>query len=81
VGIKERTEKKKEYSVKKIADEQEYGKGAERKGSELTSGTVKLMAIFLQEEDRRLGRLVKKAFVEVLGVLGWCRRRESGFGL
>jgi len=21
---------------------------------------------------------VKKAFVEVLGVLGWCRRRESG---
>ena len=70
---------KKEYSVKEIADEQEYGKGAEKKGSELTSGTVKLMAIFLQEEDRRLGRLVRKAFVEVLGVLGWCRRRERGF--
>jgi len=49
-----------------------------KKGSELTSGTVKLMAIFL-EEDRRLEKLVKKAFVEVLGVFGWCRRRESGF--
>jgi len=60
-------------------DEQEYGKGVEKKGSELTSGTVKLMAIFLREEDRRLEKLVKKAFVEVLGVLGWCRRRESGF--
>ena len=55
----------------------EYGKGAEKKGSELTLGTVKLMAIFLREEDRRHGRLVKKAFVEVLGVLGWCRRREK----
>jgi len=46
VGIKERTKKKKEYSVKEIVDEQEYGKDAEKKGSELTSGTVKLMAIF-----------------------------------
>jgi len=48
VGIKERTKRKKEYSVKEIADEQEYGKDAEKKGSELTSGTVKLMAIFLR---------------------------------
>jgi len=47
-------------------DEREYGKGVEKKGSELTSGTVKLMAIFLREEDRRLGRLVKK-FMELLG--------------
>ena len=49
MGIKERTKKggKKEYSVKEIADEQEYGKGTEKKGSELTSGTVKLMVIFL----------------------------------
>jgi len=46
VGIKERTKKKKQYSVKEIADEQEYGKDAEKKGSELTSGMVKLMAIF-----------------------------------
>jgi len=44
--IKERTKKKKEYSVKEIADEREYDKGAEKKGSELTSGTVKLMTIF-----------------------------------
>ena len=40
--------KKKEYSVKGIADEQEYSRGAEKKGSELTSGTIKLMAIFSQ---------------------------------
>jgi len=47
--MKERTKKgKKEYSVKEIADEQEYSKDAEKKGSELTSGTVKLMAIFLR---------------------------------
>ena len=29
-------------------DEREYGKGVEKKGSELTSGTMKLMAIFSQ---------------------------------
>ena len=46
MGIKERTKKKKEYSVKEIADEQEYGKDEEKKGSELTSGAVKLMTIF-----------------------------------
>ena len=31
------------------------------------------------KEGRRLGGLVKKSFVEVLGNLGWCRHRESGF--
>jgi len=51
--IKERTERKKEYSVKEIADEQEYGKGAKKKGSELTSGTMKLMAIFSQERGSK----------------------------
>jgi len=34
--------------VKEIANEQEYSRGAEKKGSELTSGTMKLMAIFSQ---------------------------------
>jgi len=49
VGIKERIKKmKKEYSVKEIVGEQEYGKDTEKKGSELTSGTVKLMAIFMR---------------------------------
>ena len=43
---KRKNKKKNEYSVKEIADEQEYGKGADKKGSELASGTVKLMAIF-----------------------------------
>ena len=48
-GDKRKNKKKKnEYSVKEIAGEQEYGKDAEKKGSELTSGTVKLMAIFLR---------------------------------
>jgi len=50
-GQKNEQKGKKEYSVKGIADEQEYGKGVDKKGSELTSGTVKLMAIFLREED------------------------------
>ena len=45
-GDKRKNKKKKEYSVKEIVDEQEYGKDAEKKGGELTSGTVKLMAIF-----------------------------------
>jgi len=40
--------RKKEYSVKEIVDEHEYSKDAKKKGSKLTSGTVKLMAIFLQ---------------------------------
>jgi len=45
----ERENKKREkYSVKGITDEQKYSRGAEKKGSELTSGTVKLMAIFLR---------------------------------
>jgi len=48
VGVKERTKRKKKYSVKEIVDEQEYGKDGEKKGSELTSGTVKLIAIFLR---------------------------------
>jgi len=30
-------------------DEQEYSRGVEKKGSELASGTMKLMAIFPQE--------------------------------
>jgi len=33
---KKKNKKKKEYSVKGIADEQEYSRGAEKKGSELT---------------------------------------------
>ena len=44
---------KKKYSVKEIMDEQEYGKGVEKKGSELTSGTVKLMAMFSQRRRSR----------------------------
>ena len=51
-GHKRKNKKgEREYSVKESTDEQEYGKGVEKKGSELTSGTVKLMAIFLREED------------------------------
>jgi len=46
--IKERTKKEK-YSVKGIADEQKYSRGAKKKSSEVTSGTVKLMAMFSQE--------------------------------
>ena len=43
-----RENKKEKYSVKGITDEQKYSRSAEKKGSELTSGTVKLMAIFLR---------------------------------
>ena len=50
---KKKNKKKKKYSVKEIADEQEYSRGAEKKGSELTSGTMKLMAIFSQERGSK----------------------------
>jgi geranylgeranyl pyrophosphate synthase len=45
---KRKNKKKEKCLVKGIADEQKYSRGAEKKGSELTSGTVKLMAIFSQ---------------------------------
>jgi len=45
---KRKNRKREKYSVKGIADEQKYSRGTKR-GSELTSGTVKLMAMFLQE--------------------------------
>ena len=45
---KRENKKGEKYSVKGITDEQKYSRGAEKKGSELTSGTVKLMAIFLR---------------------------------
>jgi len=47
-------EKKKEYSAKGIVGEQEYSKGVERKGSELTSSTMKLMAIFSQGRGSKI---------------------------
>ena len=46
--IKERTKERKKVFSKRIADEQEYSRSAEKKDSELTSGTLKLMAIFSQ---------------------------------
>jgi len=49
------------------------------RGDELTSGTMKLMAIFLKKRRSDPWGLVKKAFDEVLGVFGWCRRQENGF--
>jgi len=43
--VDERTQEKKGYSVKGIADEWEYSKSTKRKDGRLTSGTTKLMAI------------------------------------
>jgi len=62
--------KEKKVFSKRIADQQEYGKNAEKKGNELTSGTVKLMAIFSRGRGSKTWRLVRKAFVGVLGYLG-----------
>jgi len=48
-----RTERKKAYSVYRFVDEQEYKKSIKEKGSgELTSGTMKLMAISSRGEER-----------------------------
>ena len=48
---KKKNKKKKEYSVRQIADEHE----CMRKGGKLTSGTTKLMAISSQIKDLGVG--------------------------
>ena len=45
---KRKNKKRKEYSVKGIANEQEYNKSAKKRGGKLTSRTTKLMAISSQ---------------------------------
>jgi len=55
--MKEQKEKK-GYSVKGIADEQEYNKSAKRKkDGRLTSGTTKLMAISLRGRGLKTWRI------------------------
>jgi len=50
---RDRTKRRKKYSVNRFADEQEYNKSVKEKGSgELTSGTTKLMAISSRGEER-----------------------------
>ena len=76
---KRKNKKKKECSVKGIADEQEYGKNVERKDGELTTGTMKLMAISSQGRRLNTWGIGEEGLVEILGILGWCRRQESRF--
>jgi len=54
---KRKNRKKEKYSVKGIADEQKYSRGVKKKSSELTSGTVKLMAMFSQGRRSKTGEI------------------------
>ena len=50
-----------------------------RKDGKLTSETTKLMAICSQGRRLKTWGSGEEGIVEVLRILGWCRRQESRF--
>ena len=69
--------KKEKDLVREIADEQKYSGNVKKNGSELTSGTVKLMAIFPRGKRSKTWGLLEEVPAGVLEVLKQYRHQES----